>query len=159
MDTAVYKRLLALKTIENDFACRILDPSNIFLFKTKTNIVMGEGVLIGWGRGTYHLKCQSNLKSCERTNKSQICLEESKMVDNSSIWIIANMLGPASQIESFYLPRTSTQPQGRVKVYRVPGPEPSTKNRGRGLFSKKKGGRRLFFEKNQGAKTFFYYKI
>ena len=37
--------------------------------------------------------------------------------------------------------------KGRVKIYRVPGPGPST------------GGRRLFFEKNRGAKTFFRKKL
>ena len=37
--------------------------------------------------------------------------------------------------------------KGRVKIYRVPGPGPST------------GGRRLFFRKNKGGKDFFSGKI
>ena len=41
--------------------------------------------------------------------------------------------------------------KGRVKLYRVPGPGPSTG--GEEFFRKKLGGRRLFFG-NRGAKTF-----
>ena len=46
--------------------------------------------------------------------------------------------------------------KGRVKVYRVPGPGPSTG--GEDFSSEKIGGRRLFFRKNRGAKTFFRLK-
>ena len=43
----------------------------------------------------------------------------------------------------------------RVKMYRVPGPGPSTGGR-RPFFSKKEiAGRTLYFEKNKGAVTFF----
>ena len=47
--------------------------------------------------------------------------------------------------------------KGRVKIYRVPGPGPSTG--GRRLFFEKKGGRRLFSEKIRGAETFFRRKL
>ena len=47
--------------------------------------------------------------------------------------------------------------KGRVKIYRVPGPGPSTG--GRRLFStKKKGGEDFFSENIRGAKTFFRLK-
>ena len=43
--------------------------------------------------------------------------------------------------------------KGRVKIYRVPGPGPSTG--AEDFFSKKIRGAETFFEKIRGAKTFF----
>ena len=43
--------------------------------------------------------------------------------------------------------------QGRVKIYRVTGPGPSTG--GDGFFSKKRGAETIFRKKDQGARTFF----
>ena len=54
--------------------------------------------------------------------------------------------------------------KGRVKIYRVPGPGPSTggrrllfdKNRGRRLFSKKLGDEDFFSKKIRVARLFLY---